>query len=140
MFRDLSLPLATGKEPLDDSRAQAIAQAAKELDEKRRAWLDPPDASEVNLKKRTLTNLYNQRPTWLASACGAGPGGVGRVWVVGGWGAGGGRGRGGAGAVAMVESEAEQLILSFGVELESSSVLSYPIKILNQTTIVLPGN
>ena len=29
------------------------------------AWLDPPGASEAKLKKRTLTNLYNARPTWL---------------------------------------------------------------------------
>jgi hypothetical protein len=43
----------------------AISAAAKELDEKRRAWLDPPGASEAELKKRTLTNLYNERPTWL---------------------------------------------------------------------------
>ena len=28
-------------------------------------WLNPPGASEAELKKRTLTNLYNQRPTWL---------------------------------------------------------------------------
>jgi hypothetical protein len=35
------------------------------LDEKRHAWLNPPGASEAELKKRTLTNLYNQRPTWL---------------------------------------------------------------------------
>ena len=28
-------------------------------------WLNPPGASETELKKRTLTNLYNQRPTWL---------------------------------------------------------------------------
>jgi hypothetical protein len=44
---------------------QAIAQAAKELVEKRDAWLNPPDLSEKELQKRTLTNLYNQRPTWL---------------------------------------------------------------------------
>lgn len=37
-----------------------------ELDERRRNWLDPEGASEAGLKKRTLTNLYNQRPTWLA--------------------------------------------------------------------------
>jgi hypothetical protein len=35
------------------------------LVDKRDAWLDPPGASEAELKKRTLTNLYNQRPTWL---------------------------------------------------------------------------
>ena len=34
----------------------------------RDAWLNPPGASEADLKKRTLTNLYNQRPTWLANA------------------------------------------------------------------------
>ncbi len=33
-----------------------------------RAWLDPEGAAEADLKKRTLTNLYNQRPTWLANA------------------------------------------------------------------------
>ena len=32
---------------------------------KRDAWLNPPGAAEQELKRRTLTNLYNQRPTWL---------------------------------------------------------------------------
>lgn len=36
--------------------------------EKRDAWLNPPDATEAELKKRTLTNLYNTRPTWLEEA------------------------------------------------------------------------
>ena len=27
--------------------------------------VDPEGASEVQMKKCTLTNLYNQRPTWL---------------------------------------------------------------------------
>ena len=54
-----------GKEPLDDPRAQAIAAAAKDLVEKRDRWLNPEGASEAELKKRTLTNLYNERPTWL---------------------------------------------------------------------------
>ncbi len=44
---------------------QAIAQAPCELLQKRDAWLNPPGAGEAELKKRTLTNLYNQRPTWL---------------------------------------------------------------------------
>ncbi len=44
---------------------QAIAAAARELVDKRDAWLNPPGASEAELKKRTLTALYNQRPTWL---------------------------------------------------------------------------
>ncbi len=35
-----------------------------------RATLDPEDASEAELKKRTLTNLYNQRPAWLEHAHG----------------------------------------------------------------------
>ena len=33
--------------------------------EQRDAWLNPPSVSEAELKKRTLTNLYNQRPDWL---------------------------------------------------------------------------
>ena len=47
---------------------QAIGEAAQALNELREAWLNPPDASEAELKKRTLTNLYNARPTWLANA------------------------------------------------------------------------
>jgi hypothetical protein len=43
----------------------AIAAAARELVQKRDAWLNPAGASEAELKKRTLTNLYNRRPTWL---------------------------------------------------------------------------
>ena len=31
-------------------------------------WLNPLDASKAELKKRTLTNLYNTRPAWLADA------------------------------------------------------------------------
>ena len=38
------------------------------MDELRRNWLAPEEASEAELKKRTLTNLYNARPTWLANA------------------------------------------------------------------------
>jgi hypothetical protein len=34
----------------------------------RENWLNPPGLSEEDLKKRTLTNLYNERPTWLANA------------------------------------------------------------------------
>ena len=44
---------------------QVTEEAARELVEKRDAWLNPPGATEAELKKRTLTNLYNQRPTWL---------------------------------------------------------------------------
>jgi type II restriction/modification system DNA methylase subunit YeeA len=70
----------------NDPRAEEIAKAAKQLDELRNAWLNPPDLvktepevvpnypdrvvpkdaqAAITLKKRTLTNLYNQRPQWL---------------------------------------------------------------------------
>ena len=72
----------------DDPRAQAIADAARKLNELRENWLNPPQwvdrVPEVvpgypdrlipkpehaaELKKRTLTNLYNQRPAWLDHA------------------------------------------------------------------------
>ncbi|MGD9743941.1 MAG: class I SAM-dependent DNA methyltransferase [Hyphomicrobium sp.] len=72
-----------------DPRAIAIAEAARKLDELRQAWLDPSDLVErvpevvpgfpdrivakdakaaAILKKRTLTNLYNERPAWLDHA------------------------------------------------------------------------
>jgi type II restriction/modification system DNA methylase subunit YeeA len=72
-----------------DPRAQAIATAAAELNRLREAWLNPADLvvrepevvpgypdrvlpkdeeAAKELKKRTLTNLYNARPTWLANA------------------------------------------------------------------------
>jgi len=57
-----------GKEPKDDPRVEAIAAAARELVQKRDAWLNPPNASAAELKKRTLTNLYNENPTWLQNA------------------------------------------------------------------------
>ena len=47
---------------------EAIAEAASELVAKRDTWLNPPNTSAVELKKRTLTNLYNARPSWLAEA------------------------------------------------------------------------
>jgi hypothetical protein len=72
-----------------DPRAVAIAEAARRLNELREAWPNPPDLVEripevvlgfpdhippvddrsaALLKKRTLTNLYNERPAWLDSA------------------------------------------------------------------------
>ena len=72
-----------------DPRAAAIADAARRLVEFRDRWLNPPEwvewvdepvpgypqrpvpRNEVAakaLKKRTLTNLYNTRPQWLADA------------------------------------------------------------------------
>ena len=61
--------------PTDEQRA-AIAAAAKRLDELRRNWLHPTatdipgdDADvEAELRKRTLTALYNANPTWLRNA------------------------------------------------------------------------
>ncbi len=47
---------------------KAIADAARELVRLRDAWLNPPGIAPEELKKRTLTNLYNQRPDWLANA------------------------------------------------------------------------
>ena len=79
-------------------RATNIARAAKRLNDLRARWLNPPEWTEAvpeviplgmekspypdrilpranlgaadlaELKKRTLTNLYNQRPAWLADA------------------------------------------------------------------------
>ena len=51
-------------EPSDQQRG-AIAEAARELNRLRENWLNPPNVPESALKRRTLTNLYNTRPTWL---------------------------------------------------------------------------
>ncbi len=63
-FETFPFPWPPGKESTDDPRVHAIAQAAQELVAKRDAWLNP-GLAEAELKKRTLTNLYNARPTWL---------------------------------------------------------------------------
>lgn len=52
----------------DPAKLAAIAQAARELVEKRDRWLNPEGLPAAELKKRTLTALYNQRPTWLELA------------------------------------------------------------------------
>jgi type II restriction/modification system DNA methylase subunit YeeA len=67
-FETFPLPWPPGAEPVDDPRVVAIGEAAARLDELRRNWLDPEGATEAELKKRTLTNLYNQLPTWLQHA------------------------------------------------------------------------
>jgi hypothetical protein len=58
-------------DPTDAQRA-AVADAAKALNDWRRAWLNPRDdgvgMTAAEKKKRTLTNLYNQRPAWLDNA------------------------------------------------------------------------
>ncbi|RJP49102.1 MAG: class I SAM-dependent DNA methyltransferase [Anaerolineaceae bacterium] len=71
-FETFPFPWAPGKEPKNDPRVKAIGQAAQELVEQRDRWLNavgadgrPPLHDEGDKKKRTLTNLYNQRPTWL---------------------------------------------------------------------------
>ena len=42
------------------------------LDRLRQGWLNPPDRpydlTDRELARRTLTNLYNERPTWLQDA------------------------------------------------------------------------
>ncbi len=73
----------------NDPRAIAIAQAARRLVQLRNRWLNPPEwvdwidepapnypkrpvptpaAPIKELGRRTLTNLYNDRPQWLADA------------------------------------------------------------------------
>jgi hypothetical protein len=72
-----------------DPRAQAIAEASRRLVELRDNWLNPPELvkrepevvpgytdrllpvdtlAAFELKKRTMTNLYNARPAWLVNA------------------------------------------------------------------------
>jgi len=53
--------------PTDD-QDEAIAAAASELVRLRDGWLNPPGLGPDELSKRTLTNLYNARPTWLEHA------------------------------------------------------------------------
>ena len=59
--------------PTDDQRA-AIAAAAAELNGLRENWLNPvdmfggPALNADQLRRRTLTNLYNDYPSWLANA------------------------------------------------------------------------
>ena len=51
-----------------EQQREAIGAAAADLNDKRESWLNPPGISAAELRKRTLTNLYNQRPTWLDNA------------------------------------------------------------------------
>ncbi len=51
-----------------DEQHEAIAAAAQRLVTLRDGWLNPPGLSDADLARRTLTNLYNERPTWLANA------------------------------------------------------------------------
>jgi type II restriction/modification system DNA methylase subunit YeeA len=64
-FETFPFPWPPGKEPKDDPRVKAIAEAARELVRLRDEWLNPAQVMGGNLKERTLTNLYNKRPDWL---------------------------------------------------------------------------
>lgn len=59
-FETFPFPRATAEQ------REAIAAAARTLHEHREAWLNPPDLAGKALLERTLTNLYNARPSWLA--------------------------------------------------------------------------
>jgi type II restriction/modification system DNA methylase subunit YeeA len=69
-FDTFPFPWPPGTEPSEDAdpRVKAIADAARELVRLRDAWLNPPGIDPHELPKRTLTNLYNQRPEWLSNA------------------------------------------------------------------------
>ena len=55
--------------PTEEQR-EAIGAAAAALNSLREGWLNPPGISAAELRKRTLTNLYNKPPTWLGNAHG----------------------------------------------------------------------
>jgi len=69
-FETFPFPWPPCTEPSEDqdSGVRAIANAARELVRLRDNWLNPPDCPPEELPKRTLTNLYNQRPEWLSNA------------------------------------------------------------------------
>jgi type II restriction/modification system DNA methylase subunit YeeA len=87
-FPEHLTPRDTAIGPPGGAVSEAIAAAAKRLNELRENWLNPPEwteripeivpgyperivakpGHEAELKKRTLTNLYNARPTWLDNA------------------------------------------------------------------------
>jgi len=68
IFETFPCPWSPGQEPMGDPRVTAVAAAACHLVTLHDRWLNPPDASEATLRQRTLTNLYNDRPAWLANA------------------------------------------------------------------------
>ena len=53
--------------PTDEQRA-SVAEAARRLVELRDGWLNPHGLPLEERARRTLTNLYNERPAWLANA------------------------------------------------------------------------
>ena len=62
-FETFPLPWPPRRELTDDPRFQAISVAARVLVEKRELWLVGSEPDEK--KPRSLTRLYNERPTWL---------------------------------------------------------------------------
>ena len=85
-FPDGLRPTSSAEDWLKHSATARIATAAERLDELRRNWLNPPEyvdavpdlvpgypkvmvpkneVSASELKRRTLTNLYNVNPPWL---------------------------------------------------------------------------
>ena len=68
IFETFPFPWPPGKEPAGDARVERIAEAARRLVAMRDEWLNPAGLSDKELAKRTLTNLYNLRPDWLAAA------------------------------------------------------------------------
>jgi Glycosyl hydrolase family 26 len=59
-FEKFPLPWPPGQEPVVSPEHVAISEAARELNELRERWLNPEGmGGEAELKKRTLTNLYN---------------------------------------------------------------------------------
>jgi len=67
-FETFPFPFPPGQEKQADPRVIAIADAARALVELRDRWLNPRDLADAEMKKRTLTNLYNQKPQWLQNA------------------------------------------------------------------------
>jgi type II restriction/modification system DNA methylase subunit YeeA len=69
-FDTFPFPYPPGTEPSEGESTivNAIADSARNLVQLRDAWLNPPGAPDAELKKRTLTNLYNNRPAWLEHA------------------------------------------------------------------------
>jgi hypothetical protein len=86
-----TFPFPNGLTPADNAENSAISDAAITLNQLRENWLNPPEwvnwvmspeeetagfpkrpiakvGHETELKKRTLTNLYNLKPSWLKLA------------------------------------------------------------------------
>ena len=87
-FPDGLTPNVPATDYIEDPRGIAIAEAARRLVDLRNRWLNPPewvdwmdetvpgypkrpvarDETAKELRSRTLTNLYNAPPKWLADA------------------------------------------------------------------------